>query len=86
MTESEYYTAPDQEVFDEIKAKAIEIWKGYDDTYGYATGKINAIKDIENVQDNAWYIVAMFDCYNQSKLITSCSERTAKLIQDAKNT
>ena len=32
-----FYIPPTQEVFEEIKGKAIEIWSGYDDTYGYAT-------------------------------------------------
>lgn len=83
MTPDQYYTAPPQEVFDEIKAAAIEIWSEYDDTYGYASDKISRIKDIENVQDNAWYMVAMFDPMNQIKLIQRVSESTAKMILDA---
>lgn len=66
MTREQYYTAPSQEIFDEIRDAAIEIWKTYDDTYGYATSKIGTIKDLQNVKDNAWYIVAMFDLTNQA--------------------
>ena len=83
MTTDQYYTAPPQEVFDEIKAAAIEIWSEYDDQYGYASDKISCIQNIINVQDNAWYMVAMFDPMNQIKLIQRVSESTAKMILDA---
>ena len=39
-----YYTTPDQALFDELKEKCIEIWQTYDDTYNYATNKVNQIK------------------------------------------
>ena len=44
-----YYTAPSDEIFNEVKEKCIEIWKGYDDTYGYATDKIDGIENLENI-------------------------------------
>lgn len=86
MTREQYYTAPSDEVFDDIKQNAIKIWQSYDDTYGYATSKIDRIKDIANVQDNAWYIVAMFDIHNQRKLLTMVTPETARLIADAMDT
>ena len=84
MTEKEYYTAPPQEVFDEIKKAALEIWNTYDNTYGYVDEKVNRIKDLENIQDNAWYIVAMFDATNQAKLLKKVSFETAEMIRDAR--
>lgn len=69
----DYYTAPPQEVFDDIKKNAIEIWKTYDDEFGYATKKIGRIKDLKNIRDNAWYMVAMFDPMNQRKLLLKVS-------------
>jgi hypothetical protein len=84
MTIDDYYKAPPQKVFDEIKAAAIEIWEGYDNEHGYATDKINRIRDIQNIQDNAWYMVAMFDHVNQAKLINMVSEETAAMIRDAR--
>ena len=69
-----YYDPLAEESFNELKELAIEIWKGYDDTYGYATGKINSIKDLENVQDNGMYIFAMFDCVNQNILLSRASD------------
>ena len=63
-----YYTKPSDECFEEVKQAAIDVWNTYDNEYGYATEKINGIKDIKNVSDNLMYIVAMFDQNNQSKL------------------
>ncbi len=85
MDQKTYYTAPPQEIFEEIKRIAIGIWGKYDDTYGYATEKINAIKDLENVSDNAWYMVAMFDGNNQSKMLSMASPKTKMMILDAIN-
>jgi len=69
MSDFDYYTAPSDKIFNEVKAACITIWKCYDDMHGYSSGKINAIKDIENVSDNCCYMVAMFDHPNQKKLI-----------------
>lgn len=75
-----YYQAPTQEVFDEVKQKSIEIWKTYDDTYGYATGKIDRIKDLKNINDNVMYMVAMFDGQNQALLAGSLSDEARQQI------
>ncbi|MFA6897207.1 MAG: hypothetical protein WCQ96_02900 [Patescibacteria group bacterium] len=77
MTAEEYYTAPSENVFEEIKKNAIEIWSGYDDTYGYATDKIESIKNIKNISDNCAYIVAMFDPQNQLKLMAKVKDEEA---------
>lgn len=77
-----YYTPPTQEQFDEVKAKCIEIWNTYDDTYLYATEKINRIKDLKNVGDNFMYMVAMFDNNNQGKLRRLISDETRQAICD----
>ena len=71
-----YYTPPSENHFREVKEKAIEIWKTYDNTYGYADEKINAIKDIKNVGDNLMAIVSMFDENNQKKLSKMLSDDT----------
>lgn len=80
MTQEEYYTAPPDAVFEDIKRCAIAIWQTYDDAYGYATGKINAIKDIANVKDNAWNMVVMFDWKNKQKLLTLVQPETREMI------
>lgn len=85
MTIKEYYTAPKQEIFNDIKRNALFLWKTYDDSNGYATEKINDIKDLENVSDNAWFIVAMFDPINQSKLLSMVEPATAIEIRRARH-
>lgn len=59
----DYYQAPSDEIFNEIKKQSIKLWQ----TYG-ATEKVSRITDIVNFRDNTGYIVAMFDSLNQMKL------------------
>jgi len=80
-----YYEPPVDEQFNELKEKAIELWKEVDscnDMYGYATGKINCIKDLENTSDNFMYIVTMFDINNRRKLAKRLTEETKKSIRE----
>ncbi|KKQ98844.1 MAG: hypothetical protein UT24_C0034G0022 [Candidatus Woesebacteria bacterium GW2011_GWB1_39_12] len=79
-----YYIPPTNEIFEEVRTKAIDLWKAIDsdnDKYGYATSKISQIKDIGNVSDNLMYIVAMFDSGNQVKLIEKLSEEAKEAIE-----
>ena len=76
-----YYIAPDQDIFEEVKSKCMEIWDTYDDEYGYASQKKNQI-DVENVSDNFMYMIAMFDSQNQRKLSSMLSEESKKQIRD----
>ena len=71
-----YYEAPTDEIFNDIKLNAIRIWKTYDDTYGYSSKKVDRIKDIQNIENNVMYIVAMFDIQNQKKLLTMVRAET----------
>lgn len=77
-----YYDAPSDEIFEEIKAKAIEIWQGYDDTYGYATEKIDYVKSIKNIRDNWGTIVGMFDYNNQMKLLAALSPEAREKVSE----
>ena len=81
-TRNLYYVAPSDEVFNEVKSAAIKIWQTYDDTYGYASEKINRIKDWENIRDNVMSIVAMFDIHNQGKLINSISPEAKQALRE----
>ena len=76
-----YYIAPDQDIFEEVKSKCMEIWDTYDDEYGYASQKKNQI-DVENVSDNFMYMIARFDSQNQRKLSSVLSEESKKQIRD----
>ena len=84
MKQEDYYKAPPQEIFEDIKKNAIRLWQEYDDSYGYASSKIGRIKDLKNIGDNAWYMVAMFDQYNQRKLLGMVRPKTAEMIKDAR--
>jgi hypothetical protein len=85
MTAELYYTPPTDEIFNEVKEKATELWREVDsdnDKYGYATEKINRIKDIANVGDNFMYMVAMFDQGNQRMLADRLAEETRQAIRE----
>ena len=60
---------PTDEVFEDIKTASIEIWKTYNNQFGYVDEKVYSIKKIENISDNAGFIIAKFDYQNQNKLI-----------------
>ena len=77
-----YYQAPTDEIFEETKAKAMEVWRQYSNTYGYVTEKIDAIKDLPNVRDNFMYLVSMFDLPNQIKLSDLLSDQAREAIMD----
>ena len=79
-----YYDAPPQEIFDDIKENATKIWNTYSDEFGYRSEKINRIKNIKNISDNAWYIVAMFDGGNQAKLLSKVNPETNRMIKQAR--
>lgn len=80
MSQELYYVPPSDEVFNDLKSASITLWKTYDDTYGYATQKVDRIKDLENVSDNFMYMFAMFDGNNQQKVMDLVSAETAKAI------
>lgn len=80
--EFNYYEAPTDEVFDEIKRASIELWNTFENTYDYASEKVARIKNIKNIQDNAWYMVAMFDHLNQVRLIFLLNEPAKTAVID----
>ena len=59
---------PSTEIFNEVKQAAISIFETYDDTYGYATGKIARINSILNNQDNVMVFYRMLDPINQAAM------------------
>ena len=82
MTESKlYYTPPTDEQFNELKEKAIEVWRTYDNEFGYVDEKVGRIKDIQNIQDNFMYMVAMFDATNQGILAGKLSKETREAVK-----
>ena len=59
-----YYKQPKQEYFDEVKSACIKAWGLFDDQFGYATEKINSIKDLENNATNYMMMIKMFHVLN----------------------
>lgn len=77
-----YYEPPTEEVFNEVKQKCIELWQTYDDAYGYASEKVNGIKDLKNIQDNVMSMIARFDHINMAKLAEKLSPEARKAIRE----
>lgn len=84
MSESEfnYYEAPPQHIFEDIKKNAAVIWGEYEDPY--RSEKFDRIADLLNIKDNAWFLVSMFDHINQEKLLRLVEPETAALIRQAR--
>jgi len=75
-----YYTAPTDEQFDELKAKALEIWESYEEPY--RSEKADYVRTVGNVKDNFMHLVAMFDIFNQRKLAKALSDETKKAVRE----
>ena len=84
MSKVDYYNPPSDEVFNDIKKNSIKIWNTYDNEYGYVDEKLGRIEGLENIQDNAWMMVSMFDPSNQFKLLAMVKPATAILIRKAR--
>lgn len=85
MTAKLYYTAPSDEIFDEVKRAAIELWTNEypaDKHPYYAEEKVGQIQNWKNVQDNVMALVQMFDSSNQLKLGRKLSEQAKEAIRD----
>lgn len=77
-----YYFPPEDWQFDELKREAIALWSTMGSEPTYSQEKIGRIKDIKNVEDNFMYILAMFDVFNQKKVIKKLSKETKQAIME----
>ena len=75
---------PTQEVFDEMKTIATNIWNTYDNEHGYVTEKLNYINRIDNIQDNAMVFYRMFDNQNQETFRANASNEVLEYIENNK--
>lgn len=80
MDKELYYTAPSQEIFDEVRKEAINIWVDLNPRFHHE--KTDYLKKLENIRDNFMVIVAMFDCNNQRTLAIKISAEARKAISD----
>lgn len=81
ISEEEYYTAPSDEVFEDIKNNAIKLWKIIADHPDYLEEKLSRIENLTNVRDNAWYICSMFSLNNMQDLLSMVKPETKVVIQ-----
>jgi hypothetical protein len=75
---------PSQEIFNEMKSIATQVWSSYDNTYGYVTEKLNYINSIENIEDNAMVFYRMFDNSNQETFRSKSSNEVLEYIKNNK--
>jgi len=77
-----YYTPPSEEIFQEVKRQAIEVWIETNSVPMYTDEKIAKVIDIANIEDNFMYMVAMFDSKNQMKLAKKLSAEARQAIRE----
>ena len=58
---------PSIDIFNDMKQAATQVWKTYDNEYGYVDEKLNYVNGLSNIQDNAMVFYRMFDWENQRK-------------------
>lgn len=75
---------PSQEIYNEMKSIATQIWETYDNQYGYVTEKLNYINRIDNIQDNAMVFYRMFDNNNQETFRANASNEVLEYIKNNK--
>lgn len=73
--------APSQEIFEEMRRIATQIWQTYDNTYGYVDEKLNYINSISNIQDNAMVMWRGFDHWNQQRFAQQASPEVLEYIK-----
>ena len=73
---------PSQEIFDELKAIATEIWNTYDNQHGYVDEKLERLSYLTNIQDNAMICYRMFDTQNQTTFFFKSSSEVKNYIKN----
>lgn len=72
--------APTEDIFTEMKHAATQIWRTYDNQYGYVDEKLKIVNNLTNVEDNAMVFYRMFDSMNQAMFKSLVSEDTRNYI------
>jgi hypothetical protein len=71
-----FFSSPKDEYFEELKSVCIKFWRTFDDQFGYATEKINTIKDLKNVDGNFMSMVQMIHPLNRILISEAISIET----------
>lgn len=80
-----YYTAPSEEVFEEVKKASMDLWiEEYPEETSpfYAKEKVEQIKGLTNIQDNVMSIIARFDHINMQKLAEKLSPEARQALRE----
>ena len=77
-----YYTAPTDEIFEDMKSGALKIWKQVAQDPRYLSEKTSRVEQIGNIGDNFMYILAMFDINNQRLLVNILREDTKDAVRE----
>lgn len=73
---------PSIEIFNDMKQAATQVWRTYDNEYGYVDEKLNYVNGLSNIQDNAMVFYRMFDWENQRKFKQLVNEQTLDYIKN----
>jgi hypothetical protein len=73
---------PSIEIFNDMKQAATQVWRTYDNEYGYVDEKLNYVNGLNNIQDNAMVFYRMFDWENQRKFKQLINEETLEYIKN----
>lgn len=78
-----WYIEPSRQVFQELKFLVIDkIWLTYDDTYWYASSKIDYVNSLSNLAENFMIIWQMMDINNQNKVLLFASTKLKKALRE----
>ncbi|MGR3177805.1 MAG: hypothetical protein ACUZ8E_07085 [Candidatus Anammoxibacter sp.] len=76
------HEAPTEEIFNEMKQAATEIWQAFDNEFGYVDEKMEIVNRFTNIQDNAMVFCRMFDSVNQGKMMAKLSSEAIEYIRN----
>jgi len=68
------------EIYNEIRYTSIRLWGTHDDTHGYATKKIDSIKDLPNSASNVVLIIRKFDHWYQKAIAGRISTEAKRTV------
>ena len=71
-----------QEVFEEMKSIATQIWQTFDNQFGYVDEKLARVNSLENIGDNAMIFFRMFDVKRQDQFIKLAPLNVLNYIND----
>lgn len=75
-----YYTAPSDEIFNDLKAAVIKLRIELSPDFHHE--KTKKLQEIENIRDNFMFIYATLDIYNQIEVLYRISKKTEREIFD----